>query len=413
MADSKISALTALTSIASGDLIPVVDISDTTQAASGTTKKITQDNLIPDSSDTVKGKVELATTAETTTGTDATRAVTPDGLHDMTSLSGAAWFLDQDAMTDDSATKVPSQQSVKAYVDTKAVTEKADLTKYSNLYAPRGFMVNGKFTVTDSGSGIVIALKTLAGTDPSATDPVYIRIGDTVRSVTAALSRAIADGTNWGNAGSAELATKEIDWALYAIWDSNSSAVALSPSRIFHGNLVSDFSATTTDEKHLIGYSDYTTTDEVEVIGRFAATLSAGAGYTWSVPTYTASNLIQRPIYETRNLDFSSTIVGFSGTPTQNGGYKFIGGRMFFDLYISGTSNSASFTATLPFNINMPSTASQVHVCWVQDSGTASSGRSVISDGGASVTFGKVVTADGGFTASGSKGAYLQANASI
>jgi len=68
-------------------------------------------------SDTVAGIVELATTAETTTGTDATRAVTPDGLHDMTSLAGAAWFLDEDDMASDSATKTVSQQSVKAYVD--------------------------------------------------------------------------------------------------------------------------------------------------------------------------------------------------------------------------------------------------------------------------------------------------------
>ena len=35
-----------------------------------------------DSTDSNKGIVELATTAETTTGTDATRAVTPDGLKD-------------------------------------------------------------------------------------------------------------------------------------------------------------------------------------------------------------------------------------------------------------------------------------------------------------------------------------------
>lgn len=68
-------------------------------------------------SDTVEGVVELATTAETTTGTDATRAVTPAGLHNMTSLAGAAWFLDEDDMASDSATKVASQQSVKAYVD--------------------------------------------------------------------------------------------------------------------------------------------------------------------------------------------------------------------------------------------------------------------------------------------------------
>lgn len=63
------------------------------------------------------GKVELATTAETETGTDATRAVTPDGLHDMTTLAGAAWFLDEDTMSSDSAVKTASQQSIKAYVD--------------------------------------------------------------------------------------------------------------------------------------------------------------------------------------------------------------------------------------------------------------------------------------------------------
>jgi len=69
-------------------------------------------------STTVAGIVELATTAETETGTDATRAVTPDGLHDMTTLAGAAWFLDEDTMSSDSATKTASQQSIKAYVDT-------------------------------------------------------------------------------------------------------------------------------------------------------------------------------------------------------------------------------------------------------------------------------------------------------
>lgn len=73
--------------------------------------------VVSAASDTAAGKVELATTAETTTGTDATRAVTPDGLHDMTSLSGAVWFLDEDNMASDSATKTASQQSIKAYVD--------------------------------------------------------------------------------------------------------------------------------------------------------------------------------------------------------------------------------------------------------------------------------------------------------
>lgn len=157
MADSKISELTELAETpASGDMIPILDVS---VAAASQNKRVSRTNLIAGlaptasptftgtltvptgltgvlradsgvvstdadvtdlvtaASDTAAGKVELATTAETTTGTDATRAVTPDGLHDMTSLAGAAWFLDEDDMASNSATKTSSQQSVKAYVD--------------------------------------------------------------------------------------------------------------------------------------------------------------------------------------------------------------------------------------------------------------------------------------------------------
>lgn len=53
MADTKISALTALaTTPASGDLFAIVDVSDPTQAASGTTKKITAANALAGKADT-------------------------------------------------------------------------------------------------------------------------------------------------------------------------------------------------------------------------------------------------------------------------------------------------------------------------------------------------------------------------
>ena len=59
----------------------------TTAAALATVGTLTTGNadaIISAASVTVAGKVELATSAETNTGTDATRAVTPDGLDDWT-----------------------------------------------------------------------------------------------------------------------------------------------------------------------------------------------------------------------------------------------------------------------------------------------------------------------------------------
>lgn len=203
-------------------------------------------------------------------------------------------------------------------------TKRLELQDFVNMLyqlIPRpGMMLNGKLSVTVSANDLIVALKTRAGTDPSATDSVAININGTIRVVTAATSITLADATNWFNAGSAELATKEIDYFAYAVWDSNSSIVALSASRIPYGRLVSDFSSTSTNEKYLGNYANFTSTDDVVNIGRFAATLSAGAGYTWTVPTFTNANLIHEPIFNTRQLSFTTTISYAGGTtdPTSN-----------------------------------------------------------------------------------------------
>jgi hypothetical protein len=47
---------------------------------------------------------------------------------------------------------------------------------------------NGKISVTVAADNLTVAIKTLAGTDPSLSTPVYIRIGDTIRTITSALS---------------------------------------------------------------------------------------------------------------------------------------------------------------------------------------------------------------------------------
>ena len=209
-----------------------------------------------------------------------------------------------------------------------------------------------KLSVTVSSNDLIVALKHLDDTDPSTARPLYFLIGDAVRAVTAATSITLADATNWFNAGSAELATNVIDYFLYAVWDSNSSVVAIAPARYAHGRLVGDFNSTTTNEGYLGNYANYTSTDPVAVIGRFSATLSAAAGHVWTVPTFNNTNLIHHPIYNTRRLAWVPTLTGYSAAPTSTV-YQYVVRERFVDVFVregaDGTSNATSTTYTAPF----------------------------------------------------------------
>jgi hypothetical protein len=141
-------------------------------------------NDMPAATATVPGKVELATTAETATGTDSGRAVTPDGLHDMTTLSGAAWMLDEDDLSTDSAVKVPSQQSVKAYVDASVpATTAASRTVLDD--ATVAAMVTTMFGATTTGTGGAARAVSPTFTTPTlgAASATSINLGAEVLSV--------------------------------------------------------------------------------------------------------------------------------------------------------------------------------------------------------------------------------------
>jgi hypothetical protein len=129
-------------------------------------------------------------------------------------------------------------------------------------------------------------------------------------------------GANTFNSGSSELATKEIDYFPYLSWKAASSAVVLLVSRVPYACLYSDFSSTATAWDYAAYSSAPASTDDVVVIGRFAATLSASAAYNWSVPTFTSKNLIQRPIWNTRPLTWTPTHAaggaGYTNAPTTN-----------------------------------------------------------------------------------------------
>lgn len=232
---------------------------------------------------------------------------------------------------------------------------------YGGYFPHDGVMLNGKLSVTVASNNLTVAIKTLAGTNPSSSDPVYIRINNTVCSLTTSLSVTKNAATNWCNSGSAELATKEVDYFAYIIWNTTPATDILDIgfSRIPYGTVYSDFSGTTTNEKYLAygNASAPTSTDDVVNIGRFAATLSAGAAYTWSVPTFTTTNLIQRPIFETRPLTWApawsaSASMTYTSITTDLAEYKIVGRELRFEVdafgTIGGTVNTSTI-ATLPF----------------------------------------------------------------
>jgi len=255
--------------------------------------------------------------------------------------------LTGDTVVDESITSIEVDLSPKGY----AAESQLD---FSDLKAPQGFLINGKIVPSVDSNNLTVAIKTLAGEDPSEDDPVYVRIGDTIRSITSALSVTKNAGTNWFNAGSPELAAKEIDYFVYLGFNAT-DGVVIGFSRIPYANSYDDFSATSINEKFcaVSTTTNAAATDYYEVVGRFAAILSTGAGYTWSVPTFTAKNLIQRPIYETRWLTWTPILTGFSINPTTSSySYKIIMNTLKLYAYQGGdgTSNGTGFTITTPFS---------------------------------------------------------------
>lgn len=230
-----------------------------------------------------------------------------------------------------------------------------------------GRMYNGKLSVTVSANDLIVALKTMAGTDPSTTDPVYFRINGTIRKCTAALSKTLADGTNWFNSGSVELGTKEIDYFVYAIWNTTPATdiIDLGFARVPYFSVYSEASGTTTNEKYLAfaNASTPTSTNDMVNIGRFAATLSlTGTGHLWTVPTFTTDNLIQRPVYETRWLTYqpaysANGAMTYTTVTTNTARYKL--DEETVDVWVSATGTTGGTANTQILN-TLPFEALQV-----------------------------------------------------
>lgn len=218
------------------------------------------------------------------------------------------------------------------------------------LNAPQGFLINGKIERTVASNNITIAIKTLAGANPSASDPVYVRIGDTIRTITAALSVTKNAGTNWMDLGSAQHATQDIDVFVYLGYNAT-DGVTIGFSRIPYARVYSDFNATTTNEKYaaISVITNATANDIYENIGRVNVTLGATASFNWSVPA--TSIIINRPTFQTRWLNYVPTLTNFTAT-INIAKYRLVGQDC--DLYTKmtqGASVTGNHTFALPMTV--------------------------------------------------------------
>lgn len=215
-------------------------------------------------------------------------------------------------------------------------------------------VIQTKYIITPSVSSnnLTLAMKYIDGNDPSSSNKLVFRVGNTNYSLTASMSFTKNAGTNWGNSGSTELAAKNIDYFVYAIGETGGSAgLKFGFSRIPYATTMGDFVNTTTNEKYIAGnWTNFNSTDAVTNIGRFRAQLSATASFNWSIPS---AKVVNFPIYNTDRLDFNASWTGFSAAPS-DGVQQYILQNEMLTLYsrnaTNGTSNAVTLYLVSPFS---------------------------------------------------------------
>lgn len=169
--------------------------------------------------------------------TDATNVAAAGATMDTdTSLAGNSYFLDEDNMASDSATKVPSQQSVKAYADTKVAANSAitGATKTKITYDSKGLVTagadlvasdipsldaakitTGTFDIARLPAGAVSKLVIVADqTARFALTTTEVQNGDSVKQTDTDTMYYVVDDTNLDNSTGYEVYTAETDWSL-------------------------------------------------------------------------------------------------------------------------------------------------------------------------------------------------------
>jgi hypothetical protein len=230
MPDTKITALAAITTVdPAADVLPIVDISDTSMAASGTTKKITSNQILGAggtatlASATITGALTLTggtangvpylnASKVVTTGTNLSFANTPgffDSTFNINSLLGSALYRGGITVSEDNASFTLFGGSGYKLIQTSGFSTPNQLSFYASNAEQYRIGASGVFTWLDGAGGTRMTLDASGNLLVGTTAPLQISNNPAVTSRIANL------GT--GSKGSVILRENEVS----AFWGGN------------------------------------------------------------------------------------------------------------------------------------------------------------------------------------------------
>jgi hypothetical protein len=243
--------------------------------------------------------------------------------------------------------------TAKALADAgNVLTTKVQTLTNKSIYLPDGQGLNYTLAASIASSNLAIALKTFAGTDPSATDVAIFSIGATMLSVSAALSVAVnaamGDIFAW-DAG--KIQANDAQLFVYLINNNGTPQIGVSPCPTLLSVATNYYDAGgqtgAAGHKNIVMSGTRNATNSCRVIGRI--NVSQADNNNWQAPT--ASLTINSPIFETDWLNYVSTYTGYSTAPSSNVSIYKVKGQ---DVWVTerenaaGTSNSTSTSMTMP-----------------------------------------------------------------
>ena len=261
--------------------------------------------------------------------------------------------LDEDNMVSDSATKLATQQSIKAYADTKTTLAAAQavLVKNDGTVNPTNLLSNGDFENWTAGTAVAPDGWILNGAGGSvAREATIVKMGTYSAKVTRAgtdcvLTKdiSIEKGYNYWKGKTVTFGC----WVYATV--ANRACLAMADSgTVFSSYHTGDSTWQWLTVTKTIAYDTLALDIYCSVYNGDTSAYFDGA---MCVEGESAFAFADKPAGEGVWADYgaSSTLVGWAATPTVNIWTKKIGKTVFVQFNISGTSNATGASFTVPY----------------------------------------------------------------